>query len=68
MDEVYCQAKYIRPKVKELYGLVSEPGFLPNPVDVPERTPKKADRPTVCFLGRFDGGKRPQLFLELPFL
>ncbi len=65
MDEVYCQANYIRPKVKELYGLVSELGFLPNPVDVPESPPRKADGPTVCFLGRFDGEKRPELFLEL---
>ena len=65
MDGVYCQAHYIRPKVKEMYGLVSEPGFLPNPVDVPKRPPRKADGSTVCFLGRFDGEKRPELFLEL---
>jgi len=65
MDGIYCQAKYIRPKVRELYGLEEEPGFLPNPVEVPERPPTKADRPTVCFLGRFDGEKRPELFFEL---
>jgi glycosyltransferase involved in cell wall biosynthesis len=27
--------------------------------------PRKSGEPTVCFLGRFDGEKRPELFLEL---
>ena len=65
MDGVYCQAHFMRPKVKELYGLESDPGFLPNPVEVPERRPSKDDDPTVCFLARFDGEKRPELFFEL---
>lgn len=65
MDGVYCQAKYIIPKVRKLYGLEKEPTFLPNPVKVPEGRPRKADEPTVCFLGRFDGEKRPELFFEL---
>ena len=65
MDGVYCQAKYVCPKVRELYGLEEEPTFLPNPVEVPEGRRRKADEPTVCFLGRFDGEKRPELFFEL---
>jgi len=65
MDAVYCQARYIIPKVKELYGLTETPGFLPNPVEVPKRRPEKAEEPTACFLGRFDGEKRPELFFEL---
>ena len=65
MDAVYCQARYIVPKVKSLYGLEDEPGFLPNPVEVPARLPEKAAEPTVCFLGRFDGEKRPELFFGL---
>ncbi len=65
MDAVYCQARYIAPKVKSLYGLEEEPGFLPNPVDVPQKLPKKASEPTVCFLGRLDGEKRPELFFGL---
>lgn len=65
MDAVYCQARYIISKVRELYGLQEDPGFLPNPVKVPKRRPQKAGEPMVCFLGRFDGEKRPELFFEL---
>ncbi len=65
MDAVYSQARYAIPKAKELYGLEEAPGFLPNPVEVPGRIPEKADEPTVCFLGRFDGEKRPEVFFEL---
>lgn len=65
MDRVYCQARYIKPKVRALYDLWDEPGFLPNPVDVPEQLSEKTAEPTVCFLGRFDGEKRPELFFEL---
>ncbi len=65
MDAVYCQAQYIIQKVKSLYCLNEEPGFLPNPVDVPVRLPQKAAKPTVCFLGRLDGEKRPELFFGL---
>ena len=54
MDAVYCQAQFIIPKVKELYGLRTWPGFLPNPVKVPEGLTKKPSEPTVCFLGRLD--------------
>jgi glycosyltransferase involved in cell wall biosynthesis len=65
MDAVYCQARYTIPKVKALYGLEETPGFLPNPVEAPRKIPEKADEPTVCFLGRFDGEKRPEMFFEL---
>jgi len=65
MDAVYCQCGYMVPKARDLYDLAEEPGLLPNPVDVPAEMPRKSDDPTVCFLGRFDGEKRPELFLEL---
>ena len=65
MDAVYCQARYIIPKVKELYELREAPGFLPNPIEVPRRSMEKAGEPTVCFLGRFDGKKQPEIFFEL---
>lgn len=64
-DAVYCQAKYIIPKTKSLYGLSSDPGFLPNPVRVSQIVFKKADKPTVCFLARWDRRKRPEIFFEL---
>ena len=64
-DAVHCQAKCVTQKAQAKYGLSQEPGFLPNPVEVPTRTPRKAKRPTVCFLGRWDRIKRPEIFLEL---
>lgn len=39
--------------------------FLPNPVKSPERRMKKADKPTVCFLARWDAQKRVEMFLSL---
>lgn len=65
MDGVYCQARYVIPKVRTIYGLDVDPGFLPNPVVVPQEIVRKADEPTVCFLGRFDAEKQPELFFEL---
>jgi len=65
LDAVYCQARYTVRKVREMYGLPYDPGFLPNPVEVPCARPSKAADPTVCFLGRLDGEKRPELFFEL---
>jgi glycosyltransferase involved in cell wall biosynthesis len=65
MDAAYCQARFIIPKVKALYSLDEFPGFLPNPLEVPRKMPQKANEPTVCFLGRFDGEKRPEMFFEL---
>jgi glycosyltransferase involved in cell wall biosynthesis len=64
LDAVYCQARYIIPKTKALYGLTTDPGFLPNPVKMPEKM-EKSPEPTVCFLGRFDSEKRPEAFFEL---
>lgn len=65
LDAVYCQSRDLIPKVEELYSLAEAPRFLPNPVDVPATIPRKSGEPTVCFLGRFDGEKRPELFLQL---
>jgi glycosyltransferase involved in cell wall biosynthesis len=65
MDSVHCQAWHAIPKAREVYDLEADPGFLPNPIEVPRGKPRKADEPTVCFLGRFDGEKRPELFFEL---
>ena len=64
-DKLCCQAKYIIPKTVAMYKLQSPPGFLPNPVSIPKTIGKKADEPTVCFLNRWDGVKRPELFIEL---
>ncbi len=64
-DALYCQAKYIIPKVMAMYGLSVPPCFLPNPVEVERKTIKKAAKPTVCFVARWDLVKRPELFFKL---
>ncbi len=64
LDAVFCQANYIRGKAEELYSLDYTPGFLPNPVNVPDEVAEK-EMQRVCFLGRFDGEKRPERFFEL---
>jgi len=64
-DAVFCQARFIACKTRELYGLESDPGFLPNPVEIPKGIPLKSDIPTVCFLGRLDGEKSPETFFSL---
>lgn len=57
-------AWFLIPKARGKYGLSADPIFLPSPVDVPESV-AKADRPTVCFIGRFDRVKRPEVFFAL---
>jgi len=64
-DGLFCQAKYIREVSQRIYGLNKKPLFLPNPIDVPDLIIEKADRPTVCFLARWDRRKRPWIFIEL---
>ena len=64
-DAVFCQARFVTRKTRELYGLESDPGFLPNPVEKPKGEPRKSTAPTVCFLGRLDGEKSPETFFSL---
>jgi len=63
-DGVFCIAKYLIPKVKNIYSLKSDPYFLPTPVTIPDKI-NKAITPSVCFLARLDRRKRPEIFLEL---
>jgi glycosyltransferase involved in cell wall biosynthesis len=64
-DAVFCPNEFSRPIAQKKYGLSSPPGFLPTPVR-PSRIPvQKAEHPTVCFVGRWDRRKRPEIFFEL---
>ena len=47
-----------------MYGLSTDPRFLPTPVEVPIEV-KKAESPTVCYVARLDRRKRPELFMNL---
>jgi glycosyltransferase involved in cell wall biosynthesis len=64
-DDLFSQANYIIPKISSMYGLKKSAEFLPNPVEVPKSPLKKADEPTVCFLGRWEPVKRVKDFMEL---
>ncbi len=64
-DACYCQARSIVDKAARLYRLTTRPGFLPNPVELPDPGTAKTLEPTVCFMGRWDAIKRPELFVEL---
>ncbi len=64
-DGIFACAHNVGDRVRETYHLAADPGFLPSPIHVPERAPIKSNRPTVCFVARWDRRKRPELFLEL---
>lgn len=64
-DVVGTPAGFLRKRVKKLYNLKEEPMLLPNLVYVPDNLPEKSKEPTVCFVGRFDKRKRPEIFFEL---
>jgi len=64
-DALFCPAKYLIPKVKEMHNLHTEVGFLPNPVEVPAHDSKKPTKPTVCFIARWAPVKRVDRFFEL---
>lgn len=63
-DAVFTAAKCLIPKAQAMYRLDAPPVFLPTPIPIPERV-EKAATPTVCFVGRLDRRKRPELFLQL---
>jgi glycosyltransferase involved in cell wall biosynthesis len=57
-------ANFLIFKSKKKYGLHTDPVFLPSPIPFLENI-QKSDRPLVCFVGRLDRRKRPQIFFEL---
>ena len=63
-DAVYAAAKCLVPKAQAVYGLRTPPRFLPTPIVIPEVV-RKAAEPTVCFVGRLDRRKRPEIFFAL---
>jgi glycosyltransferase involved in cell wall biosynthesis len=60
----YAAAHCIADKALRHFGLPDPPAFLPSPVVVPPNV-EKAERPTVCFVGRWDRVKQPEQFLAL---
>jgi glycosyltransferase involved in cell wall biosynthesis len=63
-DRLAVCAPHLAHRVTKRYHL-QQPLLLATPVIVPEQPPLKSKDPTVCFLGRWDKRKRPELFLSL---
>lgn len=63
-DKVFCASKHLVAIAKKKYGLDLVNNFLPTPVFIPNNV-QKSTIPIVCFLGRWDRRKRPELFFEL---
>ena len=63
-DAVMVPAHFLKQVVARKYGLSFEPTFMPTPIRIPASV-EKAPTPTVCYVGRLDRRKRPELFLEL---
>jgi glycosyltransferase involved in cell wall biosynthesis len=63
-DALYCAAEFLIPKVVQKYSLDTAPGFLPTPVSIPPSV-CKSERPTVCFVSRWDKRKKPEDFFAL---
>ncbi|MBJ7390492.1 MAG: glycosyltransferase family 4 protein [Chthoniobacterales bacterium] len=64
MDARYCAAEFLIPKTRLLYNLAEAPEFLPSPVHMPASA-RKNEQPTVCYVGRWEGRKRVELFFDL---
>ena len=63
-DSLHCAADFLEAKTQAMYRLRKRPTFLPSPVNVPEWV-NKSSKPTVCYVGRWEGRKRIELFFEL---
>ncbi len=63
-DALFCAAQFLAPKVAKKYRLKRPPQFLPTPVAIAQQS-TKAQRPTVCFVARWDPRKRPELFFDI---
>lgn len=64
-DCVAYAARFLQEKITRMYRPRVPLTFLPNIERVPADLPQKSETPTVCFVGRFDRRKRPELFIEL---
>jgi glycosyltransferase involved in cell wall biosynthesis len=64
-NRVFCAAKFLNDKVTKKYSVKNGVGFLPTPIEVPQKNIMKSDIPTVCFLARWDRRKKPEIFFQL---
>ena len=63
-DVVGCPAHFLKEKIARMYGR-GDAILLPNLERIPDTIPEKAAEPTVCYVGRLDRRKRPELVFQL---
>jgi len=63
-DGWYTASNLLIPKARRKYKLIADPIFLPSPIPFTEQI-QKSEKPLVCFVGRLDRRKRPQVFFDL---
>lgn len=63
-DRKFVASHLLVERSYKKYHLDGEPEFLPTPVYVPINV-DKAEKPTVCYVSRWDRRKRPELFIEV---
>lgn len=64
LDGAYCAARFLNETLQKKYGFLEPLDTLPTPVAL-NGNAAKAPQPTVCFVGRWDRRKRPELFFDL---
>jgi glycosyltransferase involved in cell wall biosynthesis len=64
-DAVVCEAEFERSRSQTKYHLTRLPDFVPIPFKMPSKSEPKNGVPQVCFVGRWEKRKYPELFLEL---
>lgn len=63
-DRLFAASHILIPKARKKYQLSKEISFLPSPIPIKDSV-EKSSTPVVCFLGRLDQRKRPQIFFQL---
>lgn len=63
-DAVFSAYHGVGRKAQTRFKLKEEPAFLPSPVESPAHV-TKSKTPLVCYVGRWDRRKRPELFFKL---
>jgi glycosyltransferase involved in cell wall biosynthesis len=64
-DAVVCEAEFERERARKKYRLSQLPDFLPTPFRMPSQRQPKTATPQVCYVGRWERRKHPELFFDL---
>lgn len=64
-DAVVCEAEFERARARRKYRLSRLPDFMPMPFRAPTESVPKVATAQVCYIGRFEKRKQPEVFFEL---